>query len=165
MKFTFLVLSFFIVSLELDIGDVRNNYKDAVISKSKTFSLNEELKEVTKNDDQRFVAYKGAVKALTAKYQKGAKLKGATFKDGVQWIEYAVAQNALDIEIRFVRLSVQQNSPKFLGYNNDIELDKKFILKHFNQIKSSKLKEYLKGYILESENFTEDEKNVILAVH
>lgn len=163
MKFSFLFLSILIFSLELNIIDVRNNYKEAVISKSKAFILNDNLKDVTKNDDQRFVAYKGAVIALTAKYQKGAKLKGDTFKNGVNLIEYAVAQNSTNIEIRFVRLSIQQNSPKFLKYNNNIEVDKKFILKNFNQIKSAELKEYLKGYILESENFTEDEKNVILA--
>ena len=163
MKFSFLFLSILIFSLELNIIDVRNNYKEAVISKSKAFILNDNLKDVTKNDDQRFVAYKGAVIALTAKYQKGAKLKGDTFKNGVNLIEYAVAQNSSNIEIRFVRLSIQQNSPKFLKYNNNIEVDKKFLLKNFNQIKSAELKEYLKGYILESENFTEDEKNVILA--
>ncbi len=163
MKLSLLFLSIFILSLELNITDVRNNYKEAVISKSKAFLLSEDLKNITKKDDQRFVAYKGAVTALTAKYIKGAKLKGEVFKDGVNWIEYAVAQNSSDIEIRFVRLSIQQNSPKFLKYNDDIEVDKKFILKNFNQIKSTELKEYLKGYILESENFTEDEKNVILA--
>ncbi len=163
MKFSFLFLSILIFSLELNIIDVRNNYKEAVISKSKALILNDNLKDVTKNDDQRFVAYKGAVIALTAKYQKGAKLKGDTFKNGVNLIEYAVAQNSSNIEIRFVRLSIQQNSPKFLKYNNNIEVDKKFLLKNFNQIKSAELKEYLKGYILESENFTEDEKNVILA--
>ncbi len=163
MKLSFLFLSIFILSLDLNITEVRNNYKEAVISKSKTFVLSDDLKGITKNDDQRFVAYKGAVTALTAKYQKGAKLKGQTFKDGVKWIEYAVSQNSSDIEIRFVRLSIQQNSPKFLGYNDDIEADKIFLLKNFNQIKSSELKKYLKGYILESENFTEDEKNVILA--
>ncbi|NKQ39260.1 MAG: hypothetical protein HF967_07320 [Methanosarcinales archaeon] len=163
MKLSILFLSIFILSINPNITDVRNNYKEAVISKSKTFLLYDDLKNITKNDDLRLVAYKGAVTALTAKYLKGAKLKGETFKKGIKWVEYAVAQSPSCIEIRFVRLSIQQNSPKFLKYNDDIEADKKFILNNFNQIKSSDLKEYLKGYILESENFTEEEKNVILA--
>ncbi|MCF6223045.1 MAG: hypothetical protein L3J34_04885 [Flavobacteriaceae bacterium] len=163
MKLLFLFLSIFILSLELNITDVRKNYKEAVISKSKTFLLNDDLKGITKNDDQRFVAYKGAVMALTARHLKGVKLKGEAFKNGAEWIEHAVSHNSSDIEIRFVRLSIQQNSPKFLGYNDDIKADKNFLLKNFRQVKSTELKEYLKGYILESENFTEDEKNVILA--
>jgi len=163
MKLSFLFLSIFILSIKPEIADVRINYKEAVFSKSKAFLLSNDLKGITKNDDQRLVAYKGATTALTAKYQKGAKLKGETFKKGIELIEYAVAQSSSDIEIRFVRLSIQQNSPKFLKYNSDIEVDKNFILKNFNQIKSTELKEYIKAYILESENFTEDEKNVILA--
>lgn len=163
MNFLFLIISFIFISTDVDITEVRRDYKNAVISKSIAFELNSKLEVISKNDAEVFVAYKGAVISITAQYKSSNKLKSSTFKSGVSLIEYAVENDADNIEVRFVRLSVQQNSPRFLKYHNDIESDKSFILNNFNSIRSSDFKNYLKGYILESENFTKDEKNVILS--
>lgn len=163
MNFLFLIISFVFISTDVDITEVRRDYKNAVISKAIAFELNSKLEVISKNDAKVFVAYKGAVISITAKYKSSNKLKSSTFKSGVSLIEYAVENDADNIEVRFVRLSVQQNSPRFLKYHNDIESDKSFILNNFNSIQSSDFKNYLKGYILESENFTKDEKNVILS--
>ncbi len=159
MKFLLIYLSLFFLTANLDISDVRNNYKEAVTSQSKVNTFNESLKNVTKNDDKRLVAYKGAAIALAARYLKGAKLKSETFKRGVELVEFAMDKKPLDMEVRFVRLSIQQNSPKFLGYNKDIEADKNFILTNFNTIRSKDFKKYLGSYILESGFFAEEEKS------
>ena len=98
---------------------------------------------------------------MTAKYAKGSKQKTQVFKDGVSWVELAIQEEPENIEIRFVRLSLQQNSPKILKYNKHLEDDKSFVLSNFNQIQSLELKSYIKDYILHSNNFTEEEKNVI----
>ena len=159
MKLFLIFISLFFLTANLDISDVRNNYKEAVTSQSKVNLLNESLKNVTKNDDKRLVAYKGAAIALAARYLKGAKLKSKTFKSGVELVEFAIDKKPLDMEVRFVRLSIQQNSPKFLGYNKEIEGDKSFILTNFNTIRSKEFNKYLKSYILESDFFTEEEKS------
>ena len=145
----------------IDISEVRQLYKEADLSEKNVANLFNKLESITKSDDKVLVAYKGAVTSMTAKYEKGVKLKKDVFKNGVSLVEFAVASEEDNIEIRFVRLSVQQNSPKFLNYNKEIEEDKKFILNYFDQISSSKLKTYIKDYILHSNNFTEEEKNVI----
>ena len=56
---------------------------------------------------------------------------------------------------------MQQNIPRLLKYNKNLDEDKKFILNNFNKIKSSELNNYIKDYILQSKHFTEEEKNVI----
>lgn len=163
MKFSIFLIIIMFLSVKVDVSDVRNDYKQAVISRTKAFELNSKLESISKNDENVLIAYKGAVISITAQYKNTNKLKSSTFKSGVSLIEYAVENDVSNVETRFVRLSVQQNSPKFLKYNKEIEADKKFILNNFNQISSTDLKNYLKGYILESENFTEGEKNVILS--
>jgi len=161
MKLFLFFISVIFLTSSLNISEVRNNYKEAVTSKNKVNSFNESLKNVTKKDDLRLVAYKGAAIALTARYLKGAKQKSTTFKDGVDWVEFAIEKKPLDLEVRFVRLSIQQNTPKFLGYNKDIEGDKKYILTNFKTIRSKEFKEYLKSYILDSKKFSEEEKSLI----
>ena len=161
MKLSFFLIGLFILASNLNINEVRNNYKEAITSEEKVNSFNEYLKDVTKKDDKRLVAYKGAAIALIARYEKGAKLKSSIFKNGIEWVEFAIEKEPLNIEVKFVRLSIQQNTPKFLGYNKDIESDKNFILTNFNTIKSKEFKKYLRGYILDSDNFSEEEKSRI----
>ena len=150
-----------ILTADVNIAEVRQLYKQADLSEQNAVVLLEKLESISKTDDKVLVAYKGAVTSMSAKYEKGAKLKKGVFKNGVSLVEYAVSSDSENIEIRFVRLSVQQNSPKFLNYNKEIEEDKKYILNNINQISSIELKSYIKDYILHSNNFTEEEKNVI----
>ena len=161
MKSLIIFISYFLLSGDIDIAEVRQLYKGADLSKQNTSVLFDKLESITKSDDKVLVAYKGAVTTMTARYQKGTKLKKDVFKNGVSLLEFALTSEPENIEIRFVRLSVQQNSPKFLKYNSHLEVDKKYVLDHFDDINSTNLKTYIKDYILHSNNFTEEEKYVI----
>ena len=55
-------------------------------------------------------------------------------------------------------MSVQENSPKFLGYHKNLEEDKAFVLKNYSSISSTELKNVIKDFVLKSENFSETEK-------
>jgi hypothetical protein len=161
VKLLIVFISYLILTADVNIAEVRQLYKEADLSEQNAVILLHKLEIITKSDDKVLVAYKGAVTSIIAKYEKGVKLKKSAFKNGVTLVEYAVSSDSENIEIRFVRLSVQQNSPKFLNYNKEIEEDKKYILNNFDQISSIELKSYIGDYILHSNNFTEEEKNVI----
>jgi len=154
----FISLLFF---LKIDINTIRKEYPNATQSKAKTLALYNKLVKITKKDNKTLVAYKGALTALISKQQKGVKDKKTFFKNGVLLIEYAVKSAPNNIEIRLIRLSVQQNSPKFLKYNKNILEDKAFIFKNINKVKSISLKKYIQAYILQSKHFSEEEKQQV----
>ena len=160
MKTLILMFSFVALFVKLDVSSVRLEYKRASQSKEKTMALFSQLENISKNDEKVLVAYKGAVTTMKSRYLNGVKNKKQIFKEGISLIEFAIQNQPDNIEIRFVRMSVQQNVPKFLGYNNDLEEDKKFIFGEFDQIQSTELQNYIKEYILYSNHFTEEEKNV-----
>lgn len=160
MRLLILFFSLILVS-NLEVSEVRTWYTKAVQSESEATALYNELQVVDENDDKVLVGYKGALTAITAKYEKAVKTKKERFKEGVSLIEYAVGQEPENIEIRFIRLSIQQNSPKFLKYKMNITEDKAFIFDNLEGLSNSKLKAHITDYILYSENFTEQEKNVI----
>jgi len=161
MKFVLFIYLFLFLDFNPDVSEVRNLYKQAVVSESAALSLFSNLTGITKDDDKVLVSYKGALTAITAKYEKEIKPKKELFKNGVYLIEYAIEEDPDNIEIRFVRLSVQQNIPKFLKYKMNIEEDKTFLLERINDLNNKELKSYIEDYILYSKNFTEQEKNVI----
>ena len=159
-----LISSMFLTIQSLDLNTIRIAYKEAAQDKTKVESFYNSVSPVTKKDRIELVAYKGAAIALQAKHSKSLKRKKEGFVKGVSLVEYAIEKAPHNIETRFIRLGIQENTPKLLKYKGNIEEDKHFILKQFIHIKSSSLKNHIKDYISQSKVFTDEEKSVILSL-
>lgn len=160
----YLLISFallFTNAQTLDLNTVRQDYKEAAQSPEKVDAFYKSMLAVSKTDQMALVAYKGAAIALKARSSKTLKEKKDGFIEGVGYIEYAIKTEPNNIEPRFVRLGIQENTPKILKYKDEIDEDKLFILKQYQYISSSNLKNHIKDYILQSELFTSEEKSVI----
>lgn len=158
-----LVLIVFFVShltFAPDLSQIRTAYPNASDSEKITDQLFEDLSSVDKKGNEILIAYKGAVSTLKAKYAKGVKTKKEYFKSGAELIEHAVRAKPRNIEIRCIRLSVQENSPKFLKYKGDIESDKQFILAHFSNENSKEVKDFIKAFVQQSAVFKPNEKQL-----
>lgn len=139
--------------------DVREQYYAASKSKQNADKFYNLLVKYNK-ENKTLLAYKGAALALKSKYTSDKKEKKELFIEGVTTIENSVKQEPSNAEIRLIRLSVQENTPKFLKYKANIEEDKKMILNSFEK-QSKDLKEYIKIYVNQSKVFTEAEKQKI----
>lgn len=162
----YLLLSFvllFSTVQTLDLDTVRQAYKDAAKNQENVDAFYKSMQTVSKTDQMELVAYKGAAIALKARSSKTLKEKKDGFIEGVAYIEYAIKTEPNNIEPRFVRLGIQENTPKLLKYKDAIEDDKQFILKQFQYISSSNLKNHIKDFILQSTVFTDEEKQIIKA--
>jgi len=152
---------FFLISMNPSISEVRKMYKKASKSKEATIELHSKLASIKNNDNYILHAYKAASLTLMAKYAKGIKNKKNYFKEGVLLLESIVAKHPNNLELRFIRLTIQENSPKIVKYKNNINKDKVFIIKNLNSNNDLRLKANIKGYVLESKSFSTEEKNVI----
>ena len=151
----------FICSLSLvgiNISELREKYPQASTDVALTNTLNNELSEVSIADEPTLIAYKGALLTLMAKHTKTVKEKKTYFKEGVQFLESAISKAPKNIEIRYLRLSVQEHAPKVVKYNNNIEEDKLFLKEHYKIQKNTSLKAYIKSYVMDSSLFTDEEK-------
>lgn len=143
-----------------DLDTVRQDYRKASESEAATKTLFDNLTAIGKNEDTVLIAYKGAVTAMMAKYAQGIKNKRTFFKEGRELLEFAIETEPKNVEIRCVRLSVQENIPKITGYHNNKEEDKKFILDNYTSMQDAGAKKFVKGYASESESFTDAEKQL-----
>lgn len=163
MKTSFLLLfSLLFFNSSPSIDAVREAYKAAASNKNMVDNLYQLTSSISNQDKPELIVYKGAAIALKAKYAKTIKAKKEGFITGVTIVNKTIENNPNNIEARFVRLTIQENTPKFLGYKNNLEDDKNFIVKQFAYIKSNTLKKYLKEYISQSKVFTNEEKKLIL---
>jgi hypothetical protein len=154
----FFLSSFLFVCQELP--KVRESYIDASKSQKNTEEFYNLLVNYNK-ENKVLLAYKGAAIAMKAKFAKQIKEKKSLFIEGVTLVENSIKSEPNNLEIRLIRLSIQENSPKILNYKKNIDEDKKLLLSNFDKQNQS-LKEYLKNYINQSKEFTDKEKKSIL---
>lgn len=157
MKLLFSLLFFLTTFNTPDINEIRKMYPTVAVSETSIKAFQSKLSDVTLESNKILVAYKGASIVMLTKYIKKMPERKSNFKEGVKWIESAVKSNPDNIEIRMIRLGVQENTPKIAKYNDDIPEDKKYIKAHYNA-ESGTMKEFIKNFIMGSKSFSEAEK-------
>lgn len=121
----------------IDIEYLRSNYEKAVGNKDLCKKMMEGL--AIKKEEPVYLAYLGSLQAVWANHVINPISKLKTFKNGKKNLEKAAEMKPNNIEIRFLRLSVQKNAPSFLGYNKEIEEDTDFIKTNQKSITSPSL--------------------------
>ena len=92
-------------------------------------------------------AYMAAQVMLSSKFKKNPFSKIQNFKKGRKKLEKLFLEYSNSLELRYIRLAVQLNTPALLSYRDNIKEDRDFIL---NEIKTSKvLASEVKLYLLD----------------
>ncbi len=123
----------------LDLEMIRKNYSQAVTNKTLCKTMISELSAINKNDE--YLGYLGAFQAIWANHTINPINKLRTFNKGKKNIETAIKNKPNNLELRFIRLSIQQNVPGILGYNENVSEDETFIRNGLPSIKSNILKQ------------------------
>ncbi|CAM3574198.1 hypothetical protein FSS13T_06040 [Flavobacterium saliperosum S13] len=160
MKTLFSIVVSFLFLAAQELPDVRERYHSA----SKTKQNAEQFYQLVakyNGDNKTVLAYKGAGISLKSKFEPDRKLKRDFFIEGVKLVENAVKKEPNNVEIRLIRLSIQENTPKLLKYKANIDEDKKVIVTAYEK-QSGDLKEIIQRYVKQSKVFTDKEKQLIL---
>jgi len=108
--------------------------------------LYEQVKQ-SASTDNLIIGYKGAITASMADYMKSKEEKLRLFSEGKNLIEQSIKADASNVELRFLRFTIQTNAPKALGYNKQMEDDRIFINSHIGMVKDGSLQQKIKDYM------------------
>ena len=156
MKSCFSFFMLLLFSNNPNLAEIRKAFPTAANSEISATAFASKLTDIS-SEDKTLLAYKGASITMVAKFKKKISEKISTFKEGSKLIESAVASESNNIEIRLVRLSIQENVPGIVNYKKNIKDDAAFILKHFKE-QNAVLKEYIRNFVLQSKSFSAEEK-------
>lgn len=135
-------------NVDEDIIELRELYYSSTNSRVNTDKLVEYLKDITFNSSTIYKGYKGMSFLLISKHSINPLDKLSFFKLGVLWLESSIENDFCNIELRFLRLSVQNNAPSFLNYNNYIEEDKNYLASNYKYLEDEDLKNRISNYLL-----------------
>ncbi|MCD8540734.1 MAG: hypothetical protein LRY55_13900 [Leadbetterella sp.] len=134
-----------------DIALLRKEFVSASASASSAEKFLQTTAKISAASKPLLQAYKGAALVIWGKYVKGIDDKKKMAREGITLLESAVAKNPDHIEIRTLRLSIQENSPKVLKYKGKIEEDRAFVTRIFAELPEGELKAFVGGYLEKSE--------------
>ena len=143
------------------IGDVRMLYKNAVVSSNSCATLLSLLKSFDEKNNPLLAGYKECATMIMAKYVINPFKKLSNFKQGKLLLEKSIAADKKNIELRFLRFSVQTEAPQFLGYNKAMQEDKSFIIKNFTSLTDLQLKQLIISFLRTSIYLSTVEKQIV----
>ena len=112
-------------------------------------------------------AYEAAAKALIAKHSWNPVSKITNLKEAMTLLSKAVNLDQMNLEIRFLRLYIENSLPSYIGMKDNIPEDKKLIIENIQLLDSSDLNadiiQYILKYMSTEVACTTDEMQVLKA--
>ncbi len=104
------------------------------------------------------LGYKGVLTIIMAKHYYSPFKKMEAFDTGKALLERAILSEPNNIELRYLRFTIQCNTPSFLKYNTSIQPDKTFLLSRIETCGDKDLKKRIILFLLQSEQISQQEK-------
>ena len=154
MKLIFSFLPAFFLFFQSGLESLRNSYAIANSSDANTEAFIN-IAEKQSGSDAVTSGYKAAAKIMEAKIAKSNRK--ALVKSGATNLEAIIKSNPNNAELRVIRMSVQENIPKIVGYRGSLKDDKVFILNNYSK-QNTTLKNYIKRFAAQSKTITAEER-------
>lgn len=151
-------------AIEQNLQNIRKLLVTAINSSKTTDSLYRNLGAI-KNPTGLINGYMGTLEALKAKHTWNPYYKIKYLNDAEKTFKNAVARDPANIEIRFMRFSVEHNVPGFLGYTKNLVTDRTEIIKQINRqyyaSADAALVKTIITFLLDSKRCTPTEQNML----
>jgi hypothetical protein len=141
-----------------DANSLWKLYKLATSNEESCDNMLYTLERFNETNSPLYTGYKASATILKAKYAFSPVNKLSYFSKGTKLLEKCLLADKSNLELRFLRLSVQLKSPSFLGYNENIKEDKEFIINNIQNHSNMEWKQFATSFLLDSGSLTTQEK-------
>lgn len=140
----------FLVSLQAisqSLVEARESFHQAVLDPDQSRAFHNFFKNTTPNTPT-LKAYKATSEAMLARVVWNPFTKLSQVMKYSELMETAVLEDQENIEIRFLRLSIEYNLPKFLGMSKNMTVDRDTIVSNLSTVNSMDLDPSFCRYII-----------------
>lgn len=106
------------------------------------------------------LGYKGMAEFMKCYHSLNPVTKLSYFGKGKSNLDQAIQLDPDNIELRYLRFTVQTNIPFLLNYSSEVDEDKQVIIKNFSSLQDEELKQLIREYMLETKECSDEERRV-----
>ena len=150
MRITYIIISFFLITIcnaqINNLDQIRKTYLESAKSEENIQKLISKCEDYNSKNDSIIYAYRTVADLMLIKYKYNPFYKLKLFTEYSRKLDLIVKNNFNNIEIRFLRYCVQKRTPRFLDYNDNLELDYQFIIQNIEN-QSKNLQEFINSIL------------------
>ena len=129
------------------LNEIRILFKEAAGNHEACNKLIDQLNISSSLSEPIVLGYKGSATMMKAKYVINPFSKLSNFLNGKKLLEKGISEDPGNAELRYLRFTIQNNTPSFLGYKANIKQDKNFLIASLPAIQDVALKQMITTYI------------------
>lgn len=141
-----LLISYNVYSNETAIN-FRDYYYGVCLDETSIQEFDTYLSLYKDSKDPTVKGYQYVMLFLWADFYINPIRKWRCFNKGIEKLDQLIESNSNNTELRFLRLTIQENVPFFLAYNKNIKEDKWFIYNNLRGVLDEDLKERITYYL------------------
>ncbi|MEM7162299.1 MAG: hypothetical protein AAF487_07635 [Bacteroidota bacterium] len=141
-----LIVAFASEAKDPKVAGIRNTFYALTLDSENTAEKLEELRQI-KERNGLMTAYEAAMEALMAKVAWNPLSKIGHVKKSQEIFDKAIEMDPRNVEIRFLRFSVEWHIPRWLGYSKNLQSDKDFIMNRYTEFDTSCLSQDMLNFI------------------
>lgn len=130
-----------------DLDVLRKQYLTAAMDKAKVQTLADSCETLNDTEDSTTQGYCTMVHFLEAKSAFNPYRKLSAFNAGRKKLDSLIVKNKTNIELRYLRHSIQERVPGFLGYNENLEEDVLFMQTNLSSMVDSAAYQLIYNYL------------------
>jgi hypothetical protein len=158
---TFILALFSVVIVSgqgMTLEEARKVYSESMKDNAICEAAYTKISQVANYDSPTLMGYKAAITMAMSKYAKCTKEKVAYFHKGKLLLESTIAKDDKNVELKFIRYTIQSNCPPALKYTKNKTTDRTYIIENLASVKSTLIRTKIKEYLLQSKDTSPEEK-------
>jgi hypothetical protein len=124
-------------------SEVRSAFRKAATEEKSCSGFLKMLEGYNEKNSPLLAGYKACATMMMAKYVFNPFTKLSHFSKGRSLLEKCIAADKQNIELRFLRYTVQTKAPFFLQYRSSLKEDEAMITKSVSNLKDTELKKII----------------------
>lgn len=132
------------------LNDLRLNIGEVFVSDSLCYRFEKRIEKADVSQDNTLLGYKGAVWMARARHAANPMHKLSYFNQGKGWLEAALIKEPENVELRFLRLTIQVNVPSILGYSDKKRTDLTFVESRIPTLRIPELRTRMENFIIKA---------------
>ena len=156
------ILLYIMIGINIGYGEIREDFHSNEPDKQHLLSV---IKDTQYNESTISLAYLGLCEAMMAEHLFLPTSKIGSFNKGKQKVEQAIKNDPENLELRYIRLLIQLNSPKIVNYFTNIPGDLEYFVENLNQqISDKQWRMIFVNNLLAAKNLSKDQENQLLSL-